>query len=201
MLQEPIVESLPWDRNRITAIPLTGPPSQPLPGPTTNSFSTTLSRPVVSAGPSAVKTISRQRSRSPSPIIQLLVSNTVDQMVDMQNHAPTGGPSQSTTTPRPSSRRALTAALELAQEAVRLDTTNDDPIGAIQAYSRSVALLSEVMERVMRGEDTSESGKDRRRGGRRRSVVAKEEEVRRLKSIVSFFLFCVHHPSLTRYSA
>ncbi|KAF8587370.1 hypothetical protein K439DRAFT_1407789 [Ramaria rubella] len=105
-------------------------------------------------------------------------------MVDIQNHSsqppPSRYPSHST---RPSSRRALTAALELAQEAVRLDTTNDDPIGAIHAYSRSVALLSEVMERVMRGEDGNDSGRDRRRGGRRRSVVAKEEEVRRLKSI------------------
>jgi hypothetical protein len=44
------------------------------------------------------------------------------------------------------------------------------------------------MERVMRGEDTNDTGRDRRRGGRRRSVVAKEEEVRRLKSIVSPFV-------------
>ncbi|KAH9898571.1 hypothetical protein C8Q73DRAFT_640821 [Cubamyces lactineus] len=80
---------------------------------------------------------------------------------------------------RPSSRRALTRALELAREAVKLDSTNDDPHGAVMAYARSVALLSEVMERVMRGEDST----DRRRNGRRRSVVAQEEEVRRLKSI------------------
>lgn len=85
--------------------------------------------------------------------------------------------------PRPSSRRALTRALELAREAVKLDSTNDDPYGAVVAYGRSVALLSEVMERVMRGEDSTES--HRRRNGRRRSVVAQEEEVRRLKSIVS----------------
>lgn len=90
---------------------------------------------------------------------------------------------------RPSSRRALTAALELAQEAVRLDTTNDDPIGAIRAYSRSVALLNEVMERVMRGEDSNDASKGGRHGGRPRSAIAKEEEVRRLKSIVRFFLF------------
>lgn len=85
--------------------------------------------------------------------------------------------------PRPSSRRALTRALELAREAVQLDSTNDDPYGAVVAYGKSVALLSEVMERVMRGEDSTES--HRRRNGRRRSVVAQEEEVRRLKSIVS----------------
>ncbi|KAF8559277.1 hypothetical protein OG21DRAFT_1503178 [Imleria badia] len=81
---------------------------------------------------------------------------------------------------RPSSRRALTRALELAREAVQLDATNDDPHAAVIAYGRSVALLSEVMERVRRGEDTSDG---RKKNGRRRSVVAQEEEVRRLKSI------------------
>jgi hypothetical protein len=51
------------------------------------------------------------------------------------------------------------------------------------AYGRSVALLSEVMERVRKGEDSTEPRK--KNNGRRRSVVAQEEEVRRLKSIVS----------------
>ena len=83
---------------------------------------------------------------------------------------------------RPSSRRALTRALELAREAVRLDSTNDDPYAAVVAYGKSVALLSEVMERVIRGEESTEP--NRRRNGRRRSVVAQEEEVRRLRSIV-----------------
>ena len=83
---------------------------------------------------------------------------------------------------RPSSRRALTRALELAREAVRLDSTNDDPYAAVVAYGKSVALLSEVMERVIRGEDNADSNK--RKNGRRRSVVAQEEEVRRLRSIV-----------------
>lgn len=91
--------------------------------------------------------------------------------------------SRSNTERRPSSRSALTRALELARQAVQLDSTNDDPYGAVLAYGKSVALLSEVMERVMRGEDSTESG--RRRNGRRRSVVAQEEEVRRLKAIVS----------------
>jgi hypothetical protein len=89
---------------------------------------------------------------------------------------------QSTERSRPSSRRALTKALELAREAVKLDSTNDDPYGAVVAYGKSVALLSKVMERVMSGEDCTDS--IRRRGGRRRSVVAQEEEVRRLKAIV-----------------
>ena len=83
---------------------------------------------------------------------------------------------------RPSSRRALTRALELAREAVRLDSTNDDPYAAVVAYGKSVALLSEVMERVIRGEENPDSNK--RKNGRRRSVVAQEEEVRRLRSIV-----------------
>ncbi|KAG8807692.1 hypothetical protein FRC17_004315, partial [Serendipita sp. 399] len=101
---------------------------------------------------------------------------------------------------RPSSRKALTAALELAKSAVQLDSSNDNPHAAVLAYAKSVKLLGEVMERVMRGEDTASSStaaaganghvnpagadaEDRRRGSRRRSVVAKEEEVRRLKAI------------------
>ncbi|KZT06803.1 uncharacterized protein LAESUDRAFT_812489 [Laetiporus sulphureus 93-53] len=91
------------------------------------------------------------------------------------------GPTDVRPEPRPSPRRALTKALELAREAVRLDSTNDDPYGAVVAYGQSVALLSEVMERVMRGEDSTES--HRKQNGRRRSVVAQEEEVKRLKSI------------------
>ncbi|KAF7319970.1 hypothetical protein MKEN_00780900 [Mycena kentingensis (nom. inval.)] len=79
----------------------------------------------------------------------------------------------------PSSRRALTRALELAREAVQLDSTNEEPEAAVIAYARSVALLSEVMERVRRGEDSTE----RRRNGRPRSAVAQEEEVRRLQNI------------------
>ena len=89
---------------------------------------------------------------------------------------------------RPSSRRALTRALELAREAVQLDSTNDNPRAAVEAYARSVALLSEVMERVRRGEESSEV---RRR--RRRSVAAQEEEIRRLQNIVSLpsrSIFC-----------
>ncbi|KAG6889666.1 hypothetical protein C0992_004477 [Termitomyces sp. T32_za158] len=79
----------------------------------------------------------------------------------------------------PSSRRALTRALELAREAVQIDSTNDNPEAAVQAYGRSVALLSEVMERVRRGEDSTEN----HRRHRRRSVAAQEEEIRRLQNI------------------
>lgn len=119
-------------------------------------------------------------------------------------HAPTSASSHSghSRGQRPSSRRALTAALELAKAAVQLDATNDDPHGAVMAYAKSVQLLGEVMERVMRGEDSSGAGHagaadgdERRRGGRRRSVVAKEEEVRRLKAIVSVSIHS-HTPPL-----
>ncbi|CAA7266627.1 unnamed protein product [Cyclocybe aegerita] len=81
---------------------------------------------------------------------------------------------------RPSSRRALTRALELAREAVQLDSTNDNPEAAVNAYAQSVALLSEVMERVRNGEDSTSDSHRRRR---RRSVAAQEEEVRRLQNI------------------
>ncbi len=70
---------------------------------------------------------------------------------------------------RPSSRRALTRALELAREAVQLDATNDNPEAAVNAYAQSVALLSEVMERVRNGEDSTTDSHRRRR---RRSVAA-----------------------------
>lgn len=90
-------------------------------------------------------------------------------------------PTEQRSEQKPSSRRALTRALELAREAVQLDSTNDNPEAAVNAYAQSVALLSEVMERVRRGEDANDS----RRRQRRRSVAAQEEEVRRLQNIVS----------------
>lgn len=107
------------------------------------------------------------------------VTTTHDIAPDRLLLAPESRPSES----RPSSRRALTKALELAREAVQLDSSNVDPYAAVVAYGQSVALLSQVMERVMRGEDSTES--HRKQNGRRRSVVAQEEEVRRLKAIVS----------------
>ncbi|EJD55173.1 hypothetical protein AURDEDRAFT_78123 [Auricularia subglabra TFB-10046 SS5] len=92
-------------------------------------------------------------------------------------------PSQSpprATSSTPSSRKALTHALELAQVAVRLDAQNDDPGGAIYAYARSVSLLNHVMNSVMRGDDENL----RRRSGRRRSSVsARQDEINRLRAI------------------
>jgi hypothetical protein len=86
-------------------------------------------------------------------------------------------------TTRHSSRRALTEALRLAQEAVLLDSQNDDPIAAFRAYARSVALLNQVMDRVMNGDREGE-----RRPGRSRSDAGREDEARRLKSIVGCLL-------------
>ncbi len=126
--------------------------------------------------PSTNGTRSPPRQRPHSPLVQH------QEIVPDRLLSSSGDSQQSTERSRPSSRRALTKALELAREAVKLDSANDDPYGAVVAYGKSVALLSKVMERVMSGEDSTDSL--RRRGGRRRSVVAQEEEVRRLKAIV-----------------
>jgi hypothetical protein len=89
-------------------------------------------------------------------------------------------PTDRTRSTRHASRRALTEALRLAQEAVLLDSQNEDPIAAFRAYARSVTLLGEVMQRVLRGEH--EPG---RRAGRALTELAREDEARRLKNIVS----------------
>ncbi|KAF7348565.1 hypothetical protein MVEN_01374100 [Mycena venus] len=81
----------------------------------------------------------------------------------------------------PSSRRALLRALELAKEAVQLDSTNEDPQATVTAYGRSVALMNEVLERVRRGEDDTAARS--RRNGRPRNAVTQEEEIRRLQNI------------------
>lgn len=148
----------------------------------------------------------------PAPSHMYNASQSIPQAASANSSNPQ--PQSTTHRTRPSSRRALTAALELAKSAVQLDATSDDPHGAVLAYAKSVQLLAEVMERVMRGEDppcgptgassssaalnaatSASSGgeaEDRRRVGRRRSVVAKEEEVRRLKAIVSSCLGATH---------
>lgn len=97
-------------------------------------------------------------------------------------YSPISPPRQSGS--RPSSRRALVAALSLAQEAVKLDTAGNDPQAAIDAYARSVVLLREVMSRVSSGESAS-GANDTNGKATSRSLTPREEEVRRLKSIVS----------------
>lgn len=157
------------------------------------------SRPMASPNLAAVAAFSQARYASgssdppssplPSPPLEVLSRQTSEQHNAHRSYAEVGKtllapPDPSA--PRPSSRRALTRALELAREAVKLDATTDDPQGALQAYGQSVALLKEVMERVMRGDDSTD-GSHRKKNGRRRSVVAQEEEVRRLKSIVGLY--------------
>ena len=156
-----------------------------------------LPRPAASSRLATVATLPQSQARHTLPTIPASLRNEScspprrrtqsppSQHQEPVSDPPTLSPRSSQTTPersRPSSRRALTKALELAREAVKLDSTNDDPYGAVIAYGKSVALLSKVMERVINGEDSNESV--RRKGGRRRSVVAQEEEVRRLKAIV-----------------
>ncbi len=90
-----------------------------------------------------------------------------------------------TSPPRSSGRssrpqKALIAALQLAQEAVQLDSSGDYPISAVKAYARSVALLNDVMEKAINGEHSQSSG-----GRPSRSLASREEEVRKLRSIVS----------------
>jgi hypothetical protein len=121
----------------------------------------------------------------PQSYLHASSSRAVDRHQDLVPDRLLLSPQEARAEPRvPSSRRALTRALELAREAVQLDSMNDNPEAAVQAYGRSVALLSEVMERVRRGEDSTESHRRRRR----RSVAAQEEEVRRLQNIVRSIL-------------
>lgn len=165
--------------------------------------STSFNRPAASASLAAVANFSQLRQTSSAPASQSPLQ-AIAQADDLSDPPPpsvlpvsssrmsepshessrhTRHLSPPSTEHRPSSRRALTRALELAREAVQLDSTNEDPEAAVNAYAQSVALLSEVMERVRRGEDSTES----RRGRRRRSVAAQEEEVRRLQNIVIVF--------------
>ncbi|KAL0950923.1 hypothetical protein HGRIS_007679 [Hohenbuehelia grisea] len=186
------------------------PQHPPSPSPPTPDLSLQYARPGASAGLAAVAAFSSRQaaSQSPSPSPGFASTPSHDSLSDPPprsllqsastsssspslmhmappippHHLLTPPEPRSATEQRPSSRRALMRALELAREAVSLDSTNDDPVAAVAAYGRSVALLSEVMERVRRGEDSTETS-SRRRSGRRRSIVAQEEEVRRLKSI------------------
>lgn len=174
--------------------------------PYLNGRDTRMTRPVASANLAAVASFAESRQASTSHNTLLPIEPTVEDLSDPPplSFLPSAlrasdasedlvpdqelsadrllpPPRETRVEPRaPSSRRALTRALELAREAVQLDTMNDNPEAAVKAYGRSVALLSEVMERVRRGEESTESHRRRRR----RSVAAQEEEIRRLQNIV-----------------
>ncbi|KAJ7597246.1 hypothetical protein C8J56DRAFT_1041454 [Mycena floridula] len=146
------------------------------------------SRPVPSPGLTAVAAFSQSRMQQVAAPIDDLSDPPPQSMLHPSYPVPPPPPepeqspsSHSRQHRPPSSRRALTRALELAREAVQLDSTNDHPEEAVMAYGRSVALLSEVMERVRRGESSEVSSK--KRNGRPRSGVAQEAEVRRLQNI------------------
>ncbi|KAF8912860.1 hypothetical protein CPB84DRAFT_1759692 [Gymnopilus junonius] len=169
------------------------------------SRSSSFARPSASPNLSAVAAFSQARQASSSQSNSSSMTPSIDDLSDPppqsylppssfrppdRNHDALTQPDRNLLSPpgdlghrsehRPSSRRALTRALELAREAVQLDSTNDNPEAAVNAYAQSVALLSEVMERVRNGEDSTSDGPRRRR---RRSVAAQEEEVRRLQNI------------------
>ncbi|KAF5355708.1 hypothetical protein D9756_003942 [Leucocoprinus leucothites] len=203
----PATLSVIGQRRRSSAAyrPAGPPPSQPIPNlpPPLDSQENSPSRSSFSRAPSAglaaVAHFSKIRHTASAPAEQspLSAADLADDLLDPppsaslvpssrmseRSHDSASTASRHLAPPshehRPSSRRALTRALELAREAVQLDSTNEDPEAAVQAYAQSVALLSEVMERVRRGEDSTET----RRGRRRRSVAAQEEEVRRLQNI------------------
>lgn len=189
-----------------SARPAAPPPNLPIPSlptipaeqhTTRPARATSFARPIPSPNLTAVAAFSQARQASSSmahddlsdpPPASYLTQSSLPRQPD---HAPLDQtPDNSTLSPtssrpgsahRPSSRTALTRALALARRAVQLDSTNDNPEAAVHAYAQSVALLSEVMERVRNGEDNNPEGSRRRR---RRSAAAQEDEVRRLQNIV-----------------
>jgi hypothetical protein len=62
----------------------------------------------------------------------------------------------------PIRRRVLKKASKWAREAVRLDSANDNPHGAVVAYSRSIGLLSEVLEQLGRTAELREQVETRK---------------------------------------
>jgi hypothetical protein len=158
------------------------PPSIPIPSlPPRAIRSSSFAKPSASAArPLPMSSISDALS-DPPPQSYLPAATSSDRNQNRRSSLAPQNPNRSEH--RPSSRRALTRALELAREAVQLDSTNDNPVAAVNAYAQSVALLSEVMERVRNGEDSTESNRRRQR----RSISAQEKEVRRLQNIVSWF--------------
>jgi len=72
--------------------------------------------------------------------------------------------------------RTLRRALKLAHEAVQFDSKNGYPEAAVNAYAQSVALLSEVIERVRNVKDSANT---------RKSFAPPEDEIKRLQAIVS----------------
>ena len=77
-----------------------------------------------------------------------------------------------------SSGRALTvAALELAREAVRLDSTDTDPWSTMSAYSKCVSHLDRVLQGTAQQNDGTGTSRD--------PDKSPGSEVQRLRSVVS----------------
>ena len=162
------------DFRRRSSRPAAPPPSIPIPSLPPRAIRS-FANP---SAPLSMSSISDALSDPPPPSQLPTATSSSDRNQNRRSSLAPQNPNRSEH--RPSSRRALTRALELAREAVQLDSTNDNPVAAVNAYAQSVALLSEVMERVRNGEDSTESNRRRQR----RSISAQEKEVRRLQNIV-----------------
>ena len=171
------------DLHRRSSRPAVPPPSIPIPSlPPRAIRSSSFAKPPAATHPLSMFPISDALSDPPPQSYLPVATSSSDRIQNRRSSLAPQNPNRAEQH-RPSSRRALTRALELAREAVQLDSTNDNPVAAVNAYAQSVALLSEVMERVRNGEDSTESNRRRQR----RSISAQEKEVRRLQNIVSWF--------------
>ncbi|UZJ53987.1 hypothetical protein CBS101457_003307 [Exobasidium rhododendri] len=88
-----------------------------------------------------------------------------------------------------SSKTVLTIALQKAQNAVLLDSSNNVP-DAIMAYRQAVRLLEEVMERVSPNKSTGSSRKNGREEERRRLKVIHDTYADRIR-----LLSMIHSPA------
>lgn len=81
-----------------------------------------------------------------------------------------------------STRQRLRQAMELAREAVRLDSSNEDPLSAIESYQKCTDMLNHVIDRIHNGDITNTQTQYRSSS---RNEANRDEELKRLTSIVS----------------
>lgn len=91
-----------------------------------------------------------------------------------------------------SSKDLLRMSIEHAHEAVKLDSNNENPEAAVAAYAQSAVLLSEVMERIRKGEYYSAN-----RMHRPGSAATQEDKLRRLQNIVSGYILLLHYDAMS----
>ncbi|KAJ7269802.1 hypothetical protein C8J57DRAFT_1323538 [Mycena rebaudengoi] len=113
-------------------------------------------------------------------IVQHMGLNYVSWLVTQFSLSPSasGSADQEEMEMRSSIQRRMTQALEIAREAVILDTTNEDPAATVQKYRASVALLSQLLFQMHSEGETVSSP----RGQRNR---VREEEIRRIQNIAN----------------